>query len=236
MRRALLRVTAALAVILVAAGALALAHRKSAAPAEKPALLLLTSLPLLFGEEFAVESAGSPALKVLETRYRVQPISVTSGPELGRGKLLLLAHPTAQAPENLVALDEWVRRGGRVLLLADPMLEWPSTRPLGDPLRPTPMFADTGLLARWGLRLDTPEKPGPKMQQLAGIEVMTASAGTLHGRCRISADRLLADCPVGRGRAIVVADADFLRVDELDGHTGNNLEALLALLEELARK
>ena len=78
------------------------------------------------------------------------PISVTDGAELAKGRLLLMAHPLAQTAENLVALDAWVRRGGRVLLLADPMLEWPSKRPLGDPLRPPPMFADTGLLAPLG--------------------------------------------------------------------------------------
>ena len=61
-----------------------------------------------------------------------------------------MAHPLAQTAENLVALDQWVRGGGRVLLLADPMLEWPSERPLGDPLRPPPMFMDTGLLAPLG--------------------------------------------------------------------------------------
>ena len=121
------------------------------------------------------------------------------------------------------------------MLLADPMLEWPSERPLGDPLRPAPMFSDTGLLARWGLRLDTPEKPGPKMQKLAELQVMTDSPGTLHGPCRTSADRLMADCQVGKGRAIVVADADFVRADQLGGAAGNNLKALLALLDELAR-
>ena len=34
-----------------------------------------------------------------------------------------MAQPLAQTAENLVTLDTWVRRGGRVLLLADPLLE-----------------------------------------------------------------------------------------------------------------
>ena len=123
-------------------------------------LLLLTSLPLLFGEGFAVKDAGSPALKALETRYRVVPISVTDPAELAKGRLLLMAQPLAQPAEDLVALDQWVRGGGRMLLLADPALEWPSERALGDPLRPLPMFMDTGLLGHWGLRLDAPEQRG----------------------------------------------------------------------------
>ena len=229
------RVLAVLAFVLFAAGALAVAGRRNAATDEKPTLMLLTSLPIVFGEQFAIDGGGSPALQALESRYRVRSISVTSPGELRSGNLLLMAHPLAQTAENLVALDEWVRRGGRVMLLADPMLEWPSERPLGDPLRPAPMFSDTGLLARWGLRLDTPANPGPKMQKLAELQVMTDSPGTLHGSCRTSADRLMADCQVGKGRAIVVADADFVRADQLGGAAGNNLKALLALLDELAR-
>ena len=92
--------------------------------AQRPVLLLLTSLPIVFGDEFSLEGTGSPALSALETLYRVIPISVTDETELKKGKLLLMAQPQAQSPENLVVLDEWVRRGGRVLLLADPMLEW----------------------------------------------------------------------------------------------------------------
>src|SRR5438045_1348626 len=100
--------------------------------------------------------------------------------------------------------------GGRVLLLADPMLEWPSKLPLGDPLRPAPMFADTGLLAHWGLRLDAPEARGLKAESLGGFTVMTASPGALFGGCRISASRLVAHCRIGKGEATIVADADLL--------------------------
>ena len=45
-------------------------------PAKRPTLLLLTSLPLVFGEGFGLSSTGSPTLKALQTRYRVAPISV----------------------------------------------------------------------------------------------------------------------------------------------------------------
>src|SRR5260221_14730551 len=105
-----------------------LASRPSA---ERPALMLLTSLPLMFSEDFSL-SGGSPALKRIQGRYRVVPISVTSPAELAKGRLLLMAQPLAQTAENLIALDDWVRRGGRVMILADPRLEWPSKRPLGD--------------------------------------------------------------------------------------------------------
>jgi hypothetical protein len=210
-----------------------LPHRS---PAERPRLLLLTSLPLIFGEDFSLGGGGSPALNKLQERYRVVPISVASTRELAKGRLLLLAQPLAQTAENLVALDDWVRTGGRVLLLADPMLEWPSKRPLGDPLRPPPMFADTGLLAHWGLRLDAPEGRGPIKSTLGGFQIVAVSPGQLYGRCSISADRLAADCHIGSGEAIVVADADFIGTDGPGAEGARNLDGLVAELATLEQK
>jgi hypothetical protein len=238
MTRAWLRVLLIIAGLVgVAAMACALDNRVPQAPgprpsSQRPTLLLLTSLPLVFGEDFSLESDGLPTLKALEKRYRVVPISVTDRAELNRGSLLLMAHPLAQPAEDLVALDRWVRQGGRLLLLADPMLEWPSERPLGDRLRPPPMFMDTGLLAHWGLRLDAPEQRGPAVRKLGGYGVLTASSGSLFGRCNISKDRLVAHCRIGKGEATIVADADVLDVEHLDGGAEQNLDAVLA---ELAR-
>jgi len=232
-----------LALAVLAAATIALIARREPSPslaagasAERPALLLLTSLPLLFGEQFSLEQKRSPAVAALETRYRLVPISVASAAELRKGRLLLMAHPLAQPAEDLVALDEWVRSGGRVLLLADPLLEWPSQRPLGDNLRPPPMFMDTGLLRHWGLRLDAPDEPGPVMRRLGGFEVMAASPGQLFGRCAISADRLVAHCAIGKGAVTVVADADLLGVEQLDGPIDRNLDGLLAELARLEQK
>jgi hypothetical protein len=205
-------------------------------PSARPTLLLLTSLPLVFGEDFSLEGGGSAALKALETRYRVVPISVTDRANLAKGGLLLMAHPLAQTAENLVVLDRWVRSGGHVLLLADPMLEWPSKRPLGDPLRPPPMFADTGLLAHWGLRLDAPEARGPKPAKLDGYDIVTASPGALFGEgCGISDDRLVAHCRIGKGKATIVADADLLDPGDLGKGAEHNLDAILFELSGLER-
>ena len=200
-----------------------------------PKLLLLTSLPLMFGEDFSLKGSGSPALSKLESRYRIVPISVTSDAELGKGRMLLMAQPQAQTAENLVALDAWVRRGGRVLLLADPLLEWPSKRPLGDMLRPPPVFADTGLLAHWGLRLDPPAQPGPAERQLGGFEVLTISPGRLSGSCDVSRDSLVAHCRIGSGKATIVADADLLNTGALGPGARDNLNGLLAELAALQR-
>ena len=240
MTRARLRALFAIIVLVLGGAAVALAMIGRAPPppparppAERPVLLLLTSLPLMFGEHFSLEAGGSPALTALETRYRVVPISVTNEYELKRSRFLLLAHPPAQAPEDLAALDSWVRGGGRVLLLADPLLEWPSERPPGDPLRPSPMFTDTGLLAHWGLRLDAPEQRGPERRKLGGYDVSAVSPGALHGRCAISGDRLVAHCRIGKGRATIVADADLVNVDSSDRGSRQNLDALLTELADL---
>jgi len=95
------------------------------------------------------------------------------------------------------------------------------------------MFADTGLLAHWGLRLDAPDERGPALRQLAGREIQTISPGALFGTCAISADRLVARCGLGRGMGVVVADADFLNPANMDGPTDGNLPALLNELVRL---
>jgi hypothetical protein len=238
LRRALILACALIAAVLGAAVMTTGGEPKPLPPrpaTERPVLLLLTSLPLVFGEDFSLRGGGSPALTALETRYRVVPISVADPGELAKGRHLLMAHPLAQPAEDLVALDAWVRSGGRVLLLADPMLEWPSKRPLGDPLRPPPMFMDTGLLAHWGLRLDAPDERGPKMEKLGGYAVLTVSPGLLSGRCRIDSNRLAAGCRIGKGRAIVIADADLLDTPALGQRAKFNLDAILSELARLER-
>jgi hypothetical protein len=200
-------------------------------PGDRPRLALLTSLPLLFDEEFRLEGSGSKSLTRLEQRYHVQPIAVADAASLAGHRLLLLAHPRAQPAEVLVELDRWVRQGGRVLLLADPKLDWQSKRPLGDRLRPPPGFADTGLLVRWGMTLTGPEPAGPARAGNGDFEVLTSAPGRLESRsCSLAGGGFVARCRIGKGRATVIADADFLDV-EASGEDEN----LELLIDELAR-
>ena len=199
-------------------------------------MALLTSLPLMFGESFGLAGGGSPALTRLQQHYNVVPIGVADAASLKGHDLLLMAHPRAQPAEALVDLDRWVRDGGHVLLLADPRLDWPSERPLGDRLRPPPAFADTGLLGHWGLVLSGPEPDGPASVGNGDVEIMAASPGKLASRsCAIVGNGFVARCRIGRGSATIVADADFLNIEgegALDGPTEHNLDLLTA---ELAR-
>ena len=242
MRRISARVVVGLSIVLLLVGAagLAIVRREHAGlpprdDIEKRQLLLLTTLPLVFPEEFSLQGGGSKAFAALETRYKVQLIGTTDAQSLSQARLLLLAHPLAQPSEALVDLDRWVRDGGSVLLLADPRLEWPSKRLLGDKLRPPLSFADTGLLAHWGLRLDAPDHGGPAQRELDGRHVIAVSPGILSGACKIGKAGFVARCRVGSGRATVVADADFLNVEQIGDPASDNLDALLAELAQLER-
>ena len=236
MTRARWGALAALLVLLLGVSAVTFTARQRSQHPPKPRLALLTSLPIILGEDFGLQDNGSPALTALSTHFKVTPISTTSAAELRDVRLLLMAQPTAQTPENLVALDDWVRDGGKVLLLADPLLEWPSKRPLGDPLRPPPMFTDTGLLAHWSLRLDAPDQRGPAVRSLVGYRVLTDAPGALHGGCAIGADRLVADCKIGKGWAVIIADADLLNVGNLGAGAQDNLAAVAQELAQLASR
>jgi hypothetical protein len=186
---------------------------------ERPALAMVTSLPLVFGEQFGLDKGGSPALTRLEQRYKVMPIGVADRQSLQGKGLLLMAHPRAQPAEVLVQIDQWVRGGGKLLLLADPKLDWPSSRPFGDRLRPQPAFADTGLLAHWGLKLSGPEEGS------AGSPGHLASSSN----CIIVGGGMIARCPIGRGWATVIADADFMNVEDSEA------DSLSLLIGELNR-
>jgi len=213
---------------------LALAACQAESQAPKPDLALLTSLPIVFGESFGLEQRSSPLLATLEEGFTVLPVD---GPEqLAPDGLLLAVQPQAMTAERLVALDTWVRDGGRLVLLADPFLTFESSRPLGDRFRPPLRYPDTGLLAHWGLTLD-PQAGGdePAATDLGrGIDV-SGRLGSLTragGHCTLSPTRAAARCRIGKGYATIVADADFAVSDE---PKGEGREALVALLRELAR-
>jgi len=240
------RVAAALVAMLLALGlalaALSIGERRGEAPTahgKRSELLLLSSLPLVFGEGFGLESTGSPALSRLQERYRVTPISAADARSLSGKELLLMAQPNAQTAEALVELDQWVRGGGRVLLLADPVLEWPSELPLGDVRRPAMSFADTGLLGHWGLRLDSPKRLGPHSFAVDGKPVHALSPGILRATgkaCRVNGGAIVARCRIGEGKATVIADADFIDVERRREPTRSvNLDALIVELERLKR-
>ena len=125
-----------------------------------------------------------------------------------------------------------------MLLLADPRLDWESSLPIGDKRRPPFSFPDTGLLEHWGLQLIDPVQPGPALRDLGGRRVVTRSPGTLRlskgSSCRVSGDSLVARCSLGKGRAVVIADADLVQADVSGGLEEGGSENREALAAELA--
>ncbi len=205
------------------------------AGAAKPDLSLLTSLPIAFGESFGLETARNPLLEELEGRFSV---ILVDGPEqLPRRGLLLAVQPQAMTAERLVALDRWVRDGGRLVLMADPVLRFDSERPLGDRFRPPLRYPDTGLLKHWGLTLDDAvddRSAAAEVDLGRGIRVTTTGLGSFTragGACTLSPTRAVARCRVGEGYATVVADADIAMAPDAEQRA-----IVLQLLGELARR
>ncbi|HEX8534383.1 MAG TPA: DUF4350 domain-containing protein [Allosphingosinicella sp.] len=186
---------------------------------EKQDLMLVSALPLVWGEPGPLDPGSRPAAayRALAEEFTIRPLDVLDEANLARGRLLLVAQPRALAPEELVALDQWVRDGGRAVILTDPRLLWPSELPLGDIRRAPGIGLLDPLLTHWGLRLEPPEKARAVKQDLdlgAGRRRLILFAP---GRfvptgsdCTVGPTVEFALCRIGRGRAILLADADMM--------------------------
>ena len=219
----------------VAAALVALAACRAQPAEPKPELYVMTSLPLLFDEGFTAGPATGEAAVFLREHYTLKPIDLPS--QLPPSATLLAVQPRALPAEELVALDAWVRGGGKMLLLADPMHEWPSKRALGDRLRPPVSFADTGLLLHWGLRLDAPDERGPVRLGGGHSPVVFLSPGKFASGsrdCKLYRADIEATCQIGRGTVVLAADADWLNEGLVAAEGGmfrwqmNELESMIA--------
>ena len=126
-----------------AAGLLCLAtacHADEAAPAELPELGLMGTIPIYWGESddfgqlLSDEGEVHWARAQLEAGYRLRLLDMLSEESLAGLEVLMLAQPRALSPQENVALDTWVRRGGKLLLFADPLLTgaaWSSAATVG---------------------------------------------------------------------------------------------------------
>jgi hypothetical protein len=183
---------------------------------------LMGTIPLYWGEEAAFgdtlsgNASSHWARNRLEGRFALRPLDTLSDTTLGDIDFLLLAQPRALTPAENVALDTWVRDGGRLLLFADPMLTGESRFAIGDPRRPQDVILLSPILARWGLRLefDDTQPAGPSVLD-AVVPIPANLPGRFavvegQGRCDLGAAGVLARCAVGDGRVVVLADAAVL--------------------------
>ena len=197
---------------------------------------VMTALPLFWGEGGAKAVLAGPDLRApiitaLEAAHRVRPVDLLDTAAFTGTDILLLAQPRILGAQELVDLDAWVRRGGHALIFADPELVWPSALPMGDPRRAPPVTLLDPLFTHWGITL------APDAAQAAadvdGQAVWPDRRGrwiTFPAACQPMADALILSCTIGKGRALLVADADLL--DRPDGEAA---PGILALIERAAR-
>ncbi|ANI78574.1 hypothetical protein EP837_02170 [Sphingobium sp. EP60837] len=184
---------------------------------ERPALAVISALPLFWreGEGGVQAREDAPIIRILRQRFDVRPVDSPLSPKMQRVDALLLAQPRAMSADELLALDGWVRGGGTMLLFADPLLRWPSSLPLGDRRRAPPVSMLAPVLGHWGVELRSPSYTGEKRQMLADGRLLTTMAASSfalrrNSNCRTEHEALVARCMIGRGQAVLVADADLI--------------------------
>ncbi len=199
---------------------------------------LFTTLPLLWRESESLQGLLDQSVKphwaksVLSEAGRLVPVDVLDGP-VSRMRLLVLAQPRPLSPQENVALDRWVRGGGKVLLFVDPMLTAESQFALGDKRRPQDIALLSPILSRWGLELtfEEDQPTGEREVDWQGGELPVNLPGKFQSvspRCVLEAEGLVARCKVGRGSVLALADAALLETVEL--HAIPNRQAALKRL------
>jgi hypothetical protein len=228
----------ALALALVSAGCRAATDSQ---PNQQPRRLgLMTTLPIYWPEAQGVrellqtDNKPSQARQVLETRFDLEPLDTVEGENLRGYDRLMLAQPRVLSPAENVALDRWVREGGRLLLFADPMLTHHSHFAIGDKRRAQDVILLSPILTHWGLSLnfDPGQPDAERTVDAAGLAVPVALPGKLvvlpGGTCEIIGEGVLARCPLGEGRVTVLSDAAVLE-ESATGDLEPRKNALLGL-------
>ena len=250
----------ALALLLAACEAEPQAAADTAAPAaapaaERPALGLMTSLPLYWpeGADIAALAQGDAPLpwqrRAIEARYAITPLDTLSpiagltpdapetDPLKGLARLAVI-QPRGLSPADNVALDNWVNAGGRLLMVLDPALTGEYEAPIGDPRRPVEAALIPPVVGRWGIEVgfgvhETEEAyygsdtlPGGEVVPLAYPGHITLSSDA-ERRC-VQHGAASVTCRVGQGQVTLIADAALFEHSELAGEGGAGLGAVIA--------
>jgi hypothetical protein len=187
---------------------------------------MMTSLPIIWGEGGSMQAILSgdaepaPIYKYWRDRYEMEAVDSLEGLGSSETDIVMLVQPRAMAPADLADLDDWIRKGGDAIIMTDPDLLWPSAFPLGDPQRPLSSGLLSPLLKHWGLELVSQNKPATAVELeyadhkiatigIGGFEVLELDTAN-EVACKFSETGFIAQCQIGAGRVILVADADFL--------------------------
>ncbi|WP_052761933.1 hypothetical protein [Aurantiacibacter luteus] len=233
---------------LLAAAAAALlacvpAAAQDAGPAAEPGraeIALMGTVPLYWGEagDFDELLTGTApvhwARAVIESHGHPVPLDYLSAKALAPYRYLVMAQPRGLTGEENVALDAWVRGGGRLLLFADPLMTGESRFHLGDRRRPQDVTLLSPILTHWGLelRFDASQPDGPASVDHLGETIPVNMRGTFagidgHEECAVVGDGLLAHCAIGTGEALLVADAALLDIASPPAGAPSALESLM---------
>jgi hypothetical protein len=221
--------------------------------AAKPKLGLMTSLPLYWpeGADLAALAGGGAAppwqRQAIEARFAIVPLDTLSpitalspdappsDPLAGLERLAVI-QPRGLSPADNVALDDWVRGGGRLLLVLDPVLTGEYTAAVGDPRRPVDIALIPPVVQRWGVAVQYDDEQSSKLVDaslsgnylpllLAGDVMITDPAAA---DCEVLSAGAAARCSVGKGQVTLIADAALFEHPELAGEDGGRLGALMA--------
>jgi hypothetical protein len=212
----------------------------------------MTSLPLywpLGADLAAIASGRAPApwqRVVLEERHALVLLDTLSPIEgLGEGAAevdplaglarLAVIQPRGLAPADNVALDDWLRGGGRLLLVLDPQLTGDYDLPLGDLRRPSDAALIPPVVARWGLAVsfDEDQGEGVRYARIGAAAIPLRWAGTIAvsevaaGQCTLLAEGAAARCRVGQGQVTLLADATLFEDQEPSAEARAGIAALL---------
>jgi hypothetical protein len=182
--------------------------------------------------------AGSYALEPLDTLSPI-PALAADQPEidpLAGLRRIAIIQPRGLSASDNVALDSWVRAGGRLLLVLDPALTGEYDLPLGDPRRPVDTALIPPVVARWGLAVSFDEDQAvavstarlgetPLPLALFGVVAITNPTAA---DCTLLADGAAARCRVGRGEVTLLADAALFEHQALAGEDGATMRAVIA--------
>ena len=261
-RLSLKKAASALLATLLAALAAWVFWPQSSQVADRQPLGLMTSLPLywpLGGEMDALVSGETELSWVrqrLERRYEIVPLESfvedTVAPESGGiasslsgMERLLVVQPRAVGSSDNVALDQWVRDGGRLLYAIDPMLAGQYDVPWGDPAHPIVHALVPPVFARWGLEVQFIEAQPFALRDLdygAGqLPVLMAGEFLLakpsddaseddiaaRGVCELLAEGTIARCQVGKGQVTAIADAALFELPQADDRAQEQFDTLI---------
>ena len=219
--------------------------------ANKLKLGLMTGLPLYWplGADFADLAGGNVEVPwqraVLERDHQLVLLdTLTPIPGLASGdpetdplaglERLAIIQPRGLSPSDNVALDNWVRAGGHLLIALDPMLTGEYEVALGDPRRPSAVALFPPVIARWGMKVtyDEQQEFALRLVKIGDLQLPVLLAGQISANkanCVQETQSPVQQCQIGEGTVTLIADAAIFEDPDLSEPKGGAIHALFAL-------